>query len=41
MNKNLNTIAGCNGAEKTLKSELNVLNPIKFDKLKEQYNENI
>lgn len=28
-------------AEKTLKSKLNVLNPIKFNKLKEQYNENI
>ncbi|WP_395059026.1 zeta toxin family protein [Flavobacterium sp.] len=28
-------------AEKTLKSELNILNPIKFDKLKEQYNEYI
>ena len=28
-------------AEKTLKSKLNVLNPIKFNKLKEQYDENI
>ena len=41
MNKNLYIIAGCNGAGKTLKSELNILNPIKFDKLKEQYNEYI